>query len=204
MHVCVYAKTYATYDACVQTDRQDCHHYVPCMHICMDTLGFEPRAFRMRSGCDTTTPCAQLTSTWSCGHTTQTAQDRCGKRGGPHVRADGIIGKDASDKVTIHNMDVRITYWGGRMVARLGRGKLHQHSRLALSHDVTWPKHLLYRVHPQQSSIAALAQLAEHALRKRTVVGSIPTGGCLVWGMVSIQTVGLSQNGAAIRPALAP
>ena len=24
----------------------------------MDTLGFEPRAFRMRSGCDTTTPCA--------------------------------------------------------------------------------------------------------------------------------------------------
>jgi hypothetical protein len=26
----------------------------------MDTLGFEPRAFRMRSGCDTTTPCAPL------------------------------------------------------------------------------------------------------------------------------------------------
>ena len=26
----------------------------------MDALGFEPRAFRMRSGCDTTTPCAQL------------------------------------------------------------------------------------------------------------------------------------------------
>ena len=26
----------------------------------MDTLGFEPRAFRMRSGCDTTTPCARL------------------------------------------------------------------------------------------------------------------------------------------------
>ena len=25
----------------------------------MDTLGFEPRAFRMRSGCDTTTPCAR-------------------------------------------------------------------------------------------------------------------------------------------------
>ena len=24
----------------------------------MDTLGFEPRAFHMRSGCDTTTPCA--------------------------------------------------------------------------------------------------------------------------------------------------
>ena len=27
-------------------------------HKDMDTLGFEPRAFRMRSGCDTTTPCA--------------------------------------------------------------------------------------------------------------------------------------------------
>ena len=26
----------------------------------MDTLGFEPRAFRMQSGCDTTTPCARL------------------------------------------------------------------------------------------------------------------------------------------------
>ena len=32
----------------------------------MDTLGFEPRAFRMRSGCDTTTPCAP------CGHATPT------------------------------------------------------------------------------------------------------------------------------------
>ena len=26
----------------------------------MDTLGFEPRAFRMRNRCDTTTPCAHL------------------------------------------------------------------------------------------------------------------------------------------------
>ena len=26
----------------------------------MDTLGIEPRAFRMRSRCDTTTPCARL------------------------------------------------------------------------------------------------------------------------------------------------
>ena len=25
----------------------------------MDTLGIEPEAFRMRSGCDTTTPCAR-------------------------------------------------------------------------------------------------------------------------------------------------
>ena len=28
----------------------------------MDTLGFEPRAFRMRSGCDATTPCAPCRS----------------------------------------------------------------------------------------------------------------------------------------------
>ena len=28
----------------------------------MDTLGIEPRAFRMQSGCDTTTPCARLLS----------------------------------------------------------------------------------------------------------------------------------------------
>ena len=27
--------------------------------VIMDTLGIEPRAFRMRSGCDTTTPCAR-------------------------------------------------------------------------------------------------------------------------------------------------
>jgi hypothetical protein len=26
----------------------------------VDTLGFEPRALRMRSGCDTLTPCARL------------------------------------------------------------------------------------------------------------------------------------------------
>ena len=33
----------------------------------MDTLGFEPRAFRMRSGCDTTTPCApcKLAARWT-------------------------------------------------------------------------------------------------------------------------------------------
>ena len=31
-----------------------------CQWQQMDTLGFEPRAFRMRSGCDTTTPCALM------------------------------------------------------------------------------------------------------------------------------------------------
>ena len=32
----------------------------------VDTLGFEPRAFRMRSGCDTTTPCALECSANRC------------------------------------------------------------------------------------------------------------------------------------------
>ena len=37
-------------------------------------------------------------------------------------------------------------------------------------------------------SLASLAQLAEHALRKRTVVGSIPTGGsCLRSSVGSIR-----------------
>ena len=31
---------------------------VPLVLPELDTLGFEPRAFRMRSGCDATTPCA--------------------------------------------------------------------------------------------------------------------------------------------------
>jgi hypothetical protein len=30
------------------------------MNYKVDTLGFEPRAFRMRSKCDTITPCAHL------------------------------------------------------------------------------------------------------------------------------------------------
>ena len=34
-------------------------HKGRCRH-CVDTLGIEPRAFRMQSGCDTTTPCAHM------------------------------------------------------------------------------------------------------------------------------------------------
>ena len=36
------------------------HECVYSSDSIMDTLGFEPRAFRMRSGCDTTTPCAHV------------------------------------------------------------------------------------------------------------------------------------------------
>ena len=38
-------------------------------NLSMDALGFEPRAFRMRSGCDTTTPCAQLVGVRNCAAT---------------------------------------------------------------------------------------------------------------------------------------
>ncbi len=33
-------------------------------NVLMDTLGIEPRASRMLSGCDTTTPCAHYRSSW--------------------------------------------------------------------------------------------------------------------------------------------
>jgi hypothetical protein len=46
------------------------------------------------------------------------------------------------------------------------------------------------RLMEQNSATAALARLVEHVRRTRTAVGSIPTGGCLVWGMVLIQTAG--------------
>jgi hypothetical protein len=48
--------------------RSNASHYIQtklmqCLvRVASNTLGFEPRAFRMRSGCDTTTPCAQ----WRC------------------------------------------------------------------------------------------------------------------------------------------
>ena len=35
-------------------------HVSPTLPYCMDTLGIEPRASRMLSGCDTATPCAQM------------------------------------------------------------------------------------------------------------------------------------------------
>ena len=60
-----------------ETDVMPLHHYhllslriVRCAQLealwGVDTLGFEPRAFRMRSGCDTTTPCALECSANRC------------------------------------------------------------------------------------------------------------------------------------------
>ena len=49
-------------------------HLTPCLgnrkQRKMDTLGFESRAFRMRSGCDTTTPCARVTRFCESSHQT--------------------------------------------------------------------------------------------------------------------------------------
>ena len=52
----------------------------------MDTLGTEPRAFRMRSGCDTTTPCAPCSSCPALMYTIRSA-----RRHGAvsHVRSTG-------------------------------------------------------------------------------------------------------------------
>ena len=50
--------------ACANKQTQSISGLTNWNHFClyawftMDTLGIEPRAFRMRSGCDTTTPCA--------------------------------------------------------------------------------------------------------------------------------------------------
>ena len=41
-------------------DLLDEFHVQAALQIQMDTLGIEPRASRMLSGCDTTTPCAQM------------------------------------------------------------------------------------------------------------------------------------------------
>ena len=38
-----------------------------------------------------------------------------------------------------------------------------------------------------QAQIAAVAQVVGHALRKRTVAGSIPTGGRRAWGVVMVR-----------------
>ena len=65
----------------------------------MDTLGFEPRDFRMRSGCDTTTPCAQLKDgrLWSrlekpkkLGGTGQKLKSKLGLAPGPCVQPQSL------------------------------------------------------------------------------------------------------------------
>ena len=82
-------------------------------------------------------------------------------------------------------------------------GKLNQYFWLSLQRDVTQPTRIFDRAPPRRTASAAVAQLVEHALRKHTVVGSIPAGGCLVWGMVVARNAQINnaapQNGAAIR-----
>ena len=61
----------------------------------MDTLGFEPRAFRMRNGCDTTTPCARLLSMPANPHG---VENKCGS-------GVGVISADV---------------WNGREMGHIG------------------------------------------------------------------------------------
>ena len=42
----------------------------------------------------------------------------------------------------------------------------------------------------KECTFASIAQLAEHALRKRTVVGSIPTGGLFAFNQTYVNTQG--------------
>ena len=103
----------------------------------------------------------------------------------------------------IHNTN----YWGGLMVTFLSCGKLHQHSRLSFSNDVTQPQKSISwgpSMTNRNCRLSSVGTYIEHALRKRTVAGSIPTGGCLVRGMALILEVGLPKIGSAIKPALAP
>ena len=86
-------------------------------------------------------------------------------------------------------------------------GKLHQHSRLSFSNDVTQPQKSISwgpSMTNRNCRLSSVGTYIEHALRKRTVAGSIPTGGCLVRGMALILEVGLPKIGSAIKPALAP
>ena len=61
------ARRHVERKSCFSTPNSTCHpetltHWNAPGHVKpeMDTLGIEPRASRMLSGCDTTTPCAQL------------------------------------------------------------------------------------------------------------------------------------------------
>ena len=57
----------------------------------MDTLVFEPRAFRMRSGCETITACAHLLKwSWACQAVGRAMQRWGAKAGGPNaIHHDG-------------------------------------------------------------------------------------------------------------------
>ena len=64
-----------------------------CSMLRMDTLGIEPRAFRMRIGCDTTTPCApEPLLSWCHPHENMASSfwlTRSARKSGTHVLSNG-------------------------------------------------------------------------------------------------------------------
>ena len=64
-----------------------------CSMLCMDTLGIEPRAFRMRSGCDATTPFAPVPLlSWCHPHENMPRSfwlTRSARKSGTHVLSNG-------------------------------------------------------------------------------------------------------------------
>ncbi len=55
----------------------------------VDTLGIEPRAFRMQSGCDTTAPCARVARMCAGLCSQEFARGVCGA-GAPRPRSRGV------------------------------------------------------------------------------------------------------------------
>ena len=84
----------------------------------MDTLGFEPRAFRMRSGCDTTTPCALCPWRWPLAYIAKNenflfvrgAGQECGSRGNVTWRFQAMSDIDSGKHKERHRQ--RHPPWG--------------------------------------------------------------------------------------------
>ena len=76
-------------------------------------------------------------------------------------------------------------------------GPFARWSRISFRNGTATGHYLLVATNSAPLPSASLAQLAEHALRKRMVVGSIPTGGCLAQRHHELRIVktpeGLSQ-----------
>ena len=137
-----------------------------CGHVCivdahhvweMDTLGFEPRAFRMRSGCDTTTPCAQLIchgasplgwqTPYRPGGNTNHYTTADSAQGGIGAHIPQIRPGSANDRSMLHTCSADVpkamwTHWGlnpGPSACEADVIPLHHVPLNAVQTDVTFP-----------------------------------------------------------------
>ena len=101
-----------------------------------------------------------------------------------HVRLDGclaaalrarVLGRSVSQSVTSPMGSVKS---GAAVQTSLGHVRICQ--AISFRSGTAAGHHLFVATTSAPSRSASLAQLAEHALRKRMVVGSIPTGGFLL------------------------